>query len=93
MVYPRSRYFGNAAPLIVTVYLMVLGLLSMSALYAGPFPLVAISFVFVFIAGVFSDLLESQWRVPALVFTLFILGIDVTSNLIQILRTRYSVLY
>jgi len=92
-VYPRSRYFGNAAPLIATVYLMVLGFVSMSALYAGPFPLVAISFVFVLIAGVFADLLESEWRVPALVFTLFILGIYVTSDLIQVLRTRYSVLY
>jgi len=92
-LYPRSRYFGNTAPLVTTVYLTALGLLSLSALFAGPFPMVAISFVFVFIAGVFADLFESPWRVPALVFTLFILGIYVTSSLIEILRTRYSVLY
>jgi hypothetical protein len=91
--YRRSRYFGNAAPLIATLYLMALGLMSMTAIYAGPFPLVAIAFLFVFIAGVFADLLETQWRVPTLVFTLFILGIYIMATLIQVLRTRYSVLY
>jgi len=93
LVYPRSRYFGNAAPLISAVFLTVLGLLSLSAIFAGPFPLVAMAFVFVFIGGVFADVFESQWRVPALVFTLFILGIYVSSSLIEIARTRYSVLY
>lgn len=92
-VYPRSRYFGNTAPLITGIFVTVLALVSLSTIFAGPFPLVAMSFIFVFIGGVFADVIESQWRVPALVFTLFVFGIYVSSNLIEIAKTRYSVLY
>ena len=93
VAYPRARYFGNATPLIAAVYLTALGLFSLSALFAGPFPLIAISFVFVFIAGVFADALETKWRLASLLFTLFILGIYMTATLIEVVRTRYSVLY
>jgi hypothetical protein len=54
----RSRYFGNTAPLIVTVLLMTLitiGVQSTPALWALPFLLA-------FVGGVFADVLETRYR-------------------------------
>ncbi|MBV8674638.1 MAG: hypothetical protein JOZ33_14495 [Acidobacteriaceae bacterium] len=55
---PRSRYFGNTAPLIVAVLLMLLitpGVPSTPSLWALPFLLS-------FVAGVFADVLETRYR-------------------------------
>jgi len=54
----RSRYFGNTAPLIVTVLLMMLvttGVPSKPSLWALPFLLA-------FVGGVFADVLETRYR-------------------------------
>lgn len=54
----RSRYFGNTAPLIVTVLLMLLvttGVPSTPTLWAVPFLLA-------FVGGVFADVLETRYR-------------------------------
>jgi hypothetical protein len=54
----RSRYFGNTAPLIVTVLLMLLvttGVQSTPSLWAVPFLLA-------FVGGVFADVLETRYR-------------------------------
>jgi hypothetical protein len=54
----RSRYFGNTAPLIVAVLLLLLitpGVPSTPSLWAVPFLLA-------FIGGVFADVLETQYR-------------------------------
>ena len=64
-VWPRARYFGNTAPLLVALICFALGWASPH--YPGlGFQLVALPFFFVFIAGVFADLLETKQR--ALVF-------------------------
>ena len=55
---PRSRYFGNTAPLIVAVLLMLLitpGVPSTPSLWALPFLLS-------FVAGLFADVLETRYR-------------------------------
>ena len=55
---PRSRYFGNTAPLIVAVLLLVLvtpGVASQPWLWAVPFLLA-------FVGGVFADVLETRYR-------------------------------
>jgi hypothetical protein len=55
---PRSRYFGNTAPLIVAVLLLVLvtpGLATAPWLWAVPFLLA-------FVGGVFADVLETRYR-------------------------------
>jgi hypothetical protein len=63
--WPRARYFGNTAPLLVALTCFALG-------WACPhypglgFQLVALPFFFVFIAGVFADLLETRQRVLVL---------------------------
>ena len=54
----RSRYFGNTAPLIVAVPLLLLitpGVPSTPSLWALPFLLA-------FVGGVFADVLETQYR-------------------------------
>ncbi len=59
IAWPRTRYFGTTAPLIVWVIFLVLAA-------AGPhypgfgFGLLVVPFMFVFIAGVFADLLETR---------------------------------
>jgi hypothetical protein len=55
---PRSRYFGNTAPLLVTVLLLILvttGVPTQMWLWALPFLLA-------FIGGVFADVLETRYR-------------------------------
>jgi hypothetical protein len=55
----RTRFFGNTAPLLTACVLMAAGLLVPYA--AGfPFLLVALPFVFVFMAGIMADLLQSR---------------------------------
>lgn len=57
----RARYFGNAAPLIVTAIFLLLGLITPHQPGQG-FELVAMPILFVFVAGVLADLLESRHR-------------------------------
>ena len=57
----RARYFGNAAPLIVAAIFLFLGLITPHQPGQG-FELVAMPILFVFVAGVLSDLLESRHR-------------------------------
>ncbi len=57
----RARYFGNVAPLLVALLFLVLGFGSPH--YPGlGFWLVAAPFLFVFVAGVAADLLETRQR-------------------------------
>jgi len=68
----RCRYFGNTAPLVSALGVTALALIMFADVFVGPFPVRAISFVYVFIAGVFADLLESRWRNA---FGLLLLGL------------------
>ena len=61
IAWPRARYFGNTAPLLVALLFLVLGLLAPH--YPGlGFRLMAVPFLFVFVAGVSADLLETAYR-------------------------------
>src|SRR5450432_671603 len=55
----RARYFGNAAPLLVSTLCLVLGLAAPTFPGQG-FLLVATPFLFASVAGVFADLLETR---------------------------------
>lgn len=57
----RTRYFGNAAPLIVAAIFLLLGLVNPHHPGQG-FELVAMPILFVFVAGVLADLLETRQR-------------------------------
>jgi len=61
LAWPRARYFGNTAPLLVAVIFLVLAIATPH--YPGlGFNLMAVPFLFVFVAGVAADLLETRQR-------------------------------
>jgi len=60
-IWPRTRYFGNTAPLLVGVLFVLLGMAHPHVAGAG-FLLAAIPFVFLFVSGVLADLLETSYR-------------------------------
>jgi hypothetical protein len=55
----RTRYFGNSAPLLIAALMLILALGAPNFLGQG-FQLTMVVFLFVFVAGVFADLLETQ---------------------------------
>jgi hypothetical protein len=55
----RTRYFGNFAPLLIATLLVALAMAAPTFPGEG-FPLAALVFLFVFVAGVFADLLETR---------------------------------
>jgi hypothetical protein len=60
-VWPRARYFGNTAPLLVAVLFVGLGMAHPHLDGAG-FLLAAVPFLFIFVSGVLADLLETPRR-------------------------------
>ena len=68
-IWPRARYFGNTAPLLVSGIFLLLGLATPHYQGLG-FQLVALPFLFVFVAGICADLLESKNR-PLVVASVF----------------------
>ena len=59
--WPRTRYFGNTAPLLVGVLFLILGMAHPHSAGAG-FLLAAIPFLFIFVSGVLADLMETSYR-------------------------------
>jgi hypothetical protein len=59
LLWPRARYFGNAAPLIMALLFLLQRLLSPHA-SGSVFSMTAVVFLFVFIAGIAADLLETK---------------------------------
>jgi hypothetical protein len=57
---PRTRYFGTTAPLLAAAACLVLSLL-MPRTGGQVFLFVCLPFLYVFIAGVFTDLLETRY--------------------------------
>jgi len=57
-VWKRARYFGNTAPLLISIFLLVLVLGAPNFPGQG-FRLTLLVFLFVFVSGVFADLIET----------------------------------
>ncbi len=62
-LWPRTRYFGNAAPLLMAALCIAFGLIAPSFPGQGFF-LIATPFLFASVAGIFADLLESRFAPP-----------------------------
>jgi len=60
-VWPRTRYFGNSAPMLVAALFLALAITHPNSSAPG-FLLAAIPFLFVFVAGVLADLMETRYR-------------------------------
>jgi len=58
--WPRTRYFGNTAPLLVALLFLGLGMAHPHVAGAG-FLLAAVPFIFIFVSGVLADLLETRY--------------------------------
>ena len=85
LLWPRARYFGNSAPLLVSAICVVL------AVGSPHFPglglkFVAVPFLFVFVAGILTDLLETKWRNMVMACIWGLLGGCGLVNLIQLAR-------
>jgi hypothetical protein len=86
-LWPRTRYFGNTAPLLVAAVFLVMAVGTPH--YPGlGFEFVALPFVFVFVAGVFTDLLETRWRTLVMACIWGLLGANAMWNLLQLARIR-----
>ncbi|MGC2552584.1 MAG: hypothetical protein WA437_20150 [Candidatus Sulfotelmatobacter sp.] len=59
--WPRTRYFGNTAPLLVATLFIVLGIAHPHVAGAG-FLLASVPFLFIFVSGVLADLMETPFR-------------------------------
>jgi hypothetical protein len=79
IVWKRTRFFGTAAPLIVSLLLFSLGLRMHFSAFT--FFLLALPFLILFMAGVSADLLESRY---ALVANAVVFGVLVANAMIDV---------
>jgi hypothetical protein len=88
LLWPRARYFGNTAPLLVAAICWVLG-------FAAPhyqgfgFQLVALPFLFVFVAGICADLIESKHRSLVLACVVGLLVAYAVASLTELARVGH----
>jgi hypothetical protein len=85
IAWPRTRFFGNTAPLLVFVLLLVMGTLfpenGASAILFATLP-----FLILFVAGVFADLVESKHQAPALAVIFAIIAAQAAYSIASLVR-------
>lgn len=81
--WPRTRYFGNSAPLLMGVLFVVLGMSHPHVGGAG-FLVAAVPFLLVFVAGVLADLMETRYRSLVAACVLALLATYVVRTLIDL---------
>ena len=81
--WPRSRYFGNSAPLLIAITFLVLGLASPHYPGAG-FQFMALPFLILFVAGIAADLLETAERTVVAACISGLLIANAVWNLVQL---------
>jgi hypothetical protein len=81
----RTRYFGNTAPLLIAALLIVLALGAPNFPGQG-FHLAALVFLYVFVAGVFADLLETQQSLLVMAGLCGLLSASAVWNLVHLWR-------
>lgn len=88
-VLPRARYFGNTAPLLIAILFLVLGI-AMPHYPGLGFRLVAFPFLFLFVAGVFSDALDTRHRPLILAASWGLLGAYGVWNVMELARVALT---
>jgi len=83
IAWPRTRYFGNTAPLMVAVLFLGLAMAQPHQGGAG-FLLGAIPFLLIFVSGVMADLLETRYRPVIVAATLALLLTYVARTLLAL---------
>lgn len=61
VLWPRTRYFGNTAPLLMAILFVALGIAHPHVAGAG-FLLASVPFIFIFVSGILADLMETPAR-------------------------------
>jgi hypothetical protein len=85
LAWPRTRYFGNTAPLLVAALFLVLGVGTPH--YPGlGFEFMAVPFLFVFVAGIAADLLETRYHQIAVAAIAGLLVANAAWNLWELAR-------
>lgn len=88
-LWPRARYFGNTAPLLVAALCLLLGFATPHYQGLG-FQLVALPFLFVFVSGICADLLESQHRSLVMASILGLLAAYAVWSLSELARVAHA---
>jgi hypothetical protein len=86
LAWPRTRYFGNHAPLLVAVIFLFLAIAMPHHPGLG-FQFLLLPFLFVFIAGVSADLLETRHRNLVTACVLGLLAAQAIWNVWELART------
>jgi hypothetical protein len=87
LAWRRARYFGNTAPLGIAALLLILAIASPDFSGQG-FHLSMLVFLFVFVAGVFADLLETRQHLLVIACVFGLLGAASLRNLLQLAFLR-----
>ena len=81
----RSRFFGNTAPLIVFLMLVAMSVLfpesGASAILFATLP-----FLILFVAGVFTDLIESRLQAPAIAVIFAVIAAQAAYSVVSLVR-------
>jgi hypothetical protein len=87
LTWRRTRYFGNSAPLL---FAALFALLRVGAPHAAEsvFTLLTVVFLFVFVAGIAADALETKARELATALIIGLLAADAVWNLIGLVGIR-----
>jgi hypothetical protein len=81
----RTRYFGNTAPLLIAALMLILAL-GVPNFPGQGFQLTMLVFLFVFVSGVFADLLETKQSLFVTAGLCGLLGASAIWNLWQLAR-------
>ena len=85
LIWPRSRYFGNTAPLLVAVLFIALGMAHPHIAGAG-FLIASVPFLLIFVSGVLADLMETQYRMLVTAGVWGLLGAYIVWNVLALIQ-------
>jgi hypothetical protein len=83
VLWPRTRYFGNTAPLLVALLFIILTMANPHAGGAG-FLLASVPFLLIFVSGVLADLMETIDRTLAIACVIILMAPYVLYSLLQL---------
>jgi hypothetical protein len=86
LAWKRARYFGNTAPLGIALLLFILAMAAAPHFSGYGFHLAALVFLFVFVAGIFADLLETRRRLLVMASLCGLLIAAAVWNLLELAR-------
>jgi hypothetical protein len=85
LIWPRTRFFGNTAPLLVFGLLLVMGTL-LPENGASAILFACLPFLLLFVAGVFADLVESKYQAPALAVIFAVIAAQAAYSIASLVR-------